>query len=56
MGIFFTTATIAYFISAVLLNPILNSTEYLTKATGNKTQVIIGTYLKIIYKNSALVV
>jgi len=41
VGILFITATVAYSIGMILLDPILGGSDYLTKASENENQVII---------------
>ena len=48
VGVLFITATVAYSLSVIFLNPILGSSDYLSKVFENKTQVIIGALLVLI--------
>jgi len=48
VGILFITATVAYSIGMILLDPILGGSDYLTKASENENQVIIGGLLVLI--------
>ncbi len=48
VGVLFITATVAYSIGMVLLDPILGSSDYLTKASENENQVIIGAFFVLI--------
>ncbi|MDH5186036.1 MAG: DUF4386 domain-containing protein [candidate division WOR-3 bacterium] len=48
VGILFITATVAYSLSVIFLGPILGSSDYLTKASENENQVIIGAFLVLI--------
>jgi Domain of unknown function (DUF4386) len=47
-GVLYITATVAYSIAMILLDPILSASDYLTKALANEPQVIIGTLLVLI--------
>jgi len=44
----FIIATVAYSLGVIFLDPILGSSDYLTKASENETQVIIGALLVLI--------
>jgi len=48
VGVLFITATVAYSIGMILLDPILGGSDYLTKASENENQVIIGGLLVLI--------
>jgi len=48
VGVLFITATVAYSIGMILLGPILVGSDYLTKASVNENQVIIGSLLVLI--------
>ncbi len=48
VGVLFITATVAYSIGMILLDPILGSSDYLSKASENANQVIIGGLLVLI--------
>ena len=47
-GVLFITATVAYSLSVVLLDPILGGTDYLTQVSINENQVILGALLVLI--------
>lgn len=47
-GVLFITATVAYSVGTILLDPILGSSDYLTKASENENQVIMGALLVLI--------
>ncbi len=48
VGALFIIATVAYSLSAILLDPILGGSDYLTKASANENQIIIGALLMLI--------
>jgi hypothetical protein len=48
VGILFITATAAYSLGDALLGPILGTSDYLTKASENEKQVIVGAFLVLI--------
>ncbi len=48
VGVLFITATVAYSIGMILLDPILGGSDYLSKASENANQVIIGGLLVLI--------
>jgi len=48
VGVLFITATVAYSLSVIFLDPILGGSDYLTKASENEIQVIIGALLVLI--------
>ncbi len=48
VGVLFLTATTAYSIGVLLLDPILRASDYLTMASSNEHQVIIGSLLVLI--------
>ena len=48
VGILFITATVAYSVSVILLDPILGGLDYLTSASVNSDKVIIGAFLVLI--------
>ena len=48
VGVLFITATVAYSLGIILLDPILGGSDYLTKVSENETQVIIGAFLVLI--------
>ena len=48
VGALFITATVAYSLSVVLLDPILRGSDYLTKASANENLVLIGAFLVLI--------
>jgi len=48
VGVLFITATVAYSLSVILLDPILGGSDYLTKASVNENFVIIGALLVLI--------
>ena len=48
VGLLFITATVAYSLSDFLSNPILGGSDYLTSASENENQVIIGAFLVLI--------
>ena len=48
VGVLFITATVAYSLSVILLGPILGSPDYLTKASENGNQLMIGAFLVLI--------
>ena len=48
VGILFITATIAFSLGTILLDPIFGASDYLTSASENKNQVIIGAFLVLI--------
>jgi hypothetical protein len=48
VGVLFITATVAYSLGVILLDPILGGLDYLTKASENENQVIMGALLVLI--------
>jgi len=48
VGVLFITATVAYSLGVIFLDPILGGSDYLTKAFENENQVIIGALLVLI--------
>ncbi|MBW2995665.1 DUF4386 domain-containing protein [Candidatus Woesearchaeota archaeon] len=48
VGVLFIIATVAYSLSVILLDPILTSSDYLTMASANSYQMIIGALLVLI--------
>jgi len=48
VGVLFITATVAYSLGVIYLDPILGGSDYLTKASENENQVIIGALLVLI--------
>ena len=48
VGVLFITATVAYSLGVILLDPIIGGSEYLTKAFENENQVKIGAFLVLI--------
>ena len=48
VGILFITATVAYSLGVIFLDPILGGSDYLTKVSENENQVIIGAILVLI--------
>jgi hypothetical protein len=48
VGVLFITATVAYSLGMILLDPILGASDYLTKASENASQMIIGAFLVLI--------
>jgi hypothetical protein len=44
VGVLFITATVAYSIGMILLDPILGNSDYLTEVSENKNQVILGAF------------
>ena len=48
VGALFITATVTYSLSVIYLDPILSSSDYLTKVAENENQVIIGSFLVLI--------
>ena len=48
VGVLFIIATVAYSLSVILLGPILGSPDYLTKASENGNQLMIGAFLVLI--------
>ena len=48
VGVLFITATFAYSLGMISLDPILGSSDYLTEASENENQVIIGAFLVLI--------
>ena len=48
VGVLFITATVAYSLGVIFLDPILGGSDYLTKASENENQVIIGALLVLI--------
>jgi len=47
-GVLFITATVAYSLAVVLLDPILGDSDYLTNISANENTLIIGTFLVLI--------
>jgi hypothetical protein len=48
VGVLFITATVAYSLGVMLLDPILGGSDYLTSASENENQVIMGALLVLI--------
>ncbi len=48
VGVLFIIATVAYSLGVILLDPILGGSDYLTSASENENQVIIGAFLVLI--------
>jgi hypothetical protein len=48
VGVLFITATVAYSLGMLFLDPILGSSDYLTKASENENQMILGAFLVLI--------
>jgi len=48
VGVLFITATVAYSLGVIYLDPILGGSDYLTKASENENQVILGAFLVLI--------
>jgi hypothetical protein len=48
VGVLFITATVAYSLGVILLDPILGDSDYLTRASENENQVIIGAFFVLI--------
>ena len=48
VGALFITATVAYSLGVIFLDPILGSSDYLTKASENENQVLMGSFLVLI--------
>ena len=48
VGVLFITATVAYSLGVIFLDPILGGSDYLTKASENENKVIIGALLVLI--------
>ena len=48
VGVLFITATVAYSLGVILLDPIIQGSEYLTKATKNENQMVVGALLVLI--------
>ncbi|SFM28937.1 DUF4386 domain-containing protein [Methanolobus profundi] len=48
VGILFITATVAYSLGVILLEPILRASDYLTMASENENTMIIGSFLVLI--------
>lgn len=48
VGVLFITATVAYSIGVIFLDPILSSSDYLTKVSENENKVILGAFLVLI--------
>ena len=48
VGVLFITATVAYSIGMILLDPILGDSDYLTKVSENESQVIMGAFFVLI--------
>lgn len=48
VGVLFITATVAYSLGVILLDPIIQGSDYLTKATENENQMLVGALLVLI--------
>ena len=48
VGVLFITATVAYSLGVIFLDPILGGSDFLTKASANENQVILGAFLVLI--------
>ncbi|NPE30132.1 DUF4386 domain-containing protein [Methanococcoides sp. SA1] len=48
VGVLFITATVAYSLGVILLDPILGASDYLTSASENENQMIMGSLLVLI--------
>ncbi|MEL4304689.1 DUF4386 domain-containing protein [Methanococcoides sp. LMO-2] len=48
VGLLFITATVAYSLSVILLDPILGASDYLTSVSENENQMVIGSFLVLI--------
>ena len=48
VGVLFITATVAYSLGVIFLDPILSGSDYLTKASENENKVILGAFLVLI--------
>jgi hypothetical protein len=48
VGVLFITATVAYSLGVIFLDPILGGSDYLNKASENEKQVILGAFLVLI--------
>jgi len=48
VGVLFIIATVAYSLGVILLDPILGASDYLTSASENENQVIMGSFLVLI--------
>jgi hypothetical protein len=48
VGILFIAATVAYSLGVILLDPILGASDYLTSASENENQMIMGSFLVLI--------
>jgi hypothetical protein len=48
VGIFYITATVAYSLAMILLDPIIGGPDYLIQASLNANQVIMGTFLVLV--------
>lgn len=48
VGILFITATVAYSLGVIILDPILSSPDYLTKTSENETKMFMGLFLVLI--------
>ena len=48
VGVLFITATVAYSLGVIFLEPILGDLDYLAKASENENQVILGAFLVLI--------
>ncbi|MFC1568108.1 DUF4386 domain-containing protein [Candidatus Margulisiibacteriota bacterium] len=48
VGIFYITATVAYSIAMILLDPILSASDFLARASENANQVMLGTLLVLV--------
>lgn len=48
VGVLFITATVAYSLGVILLDPIIHGSDYLTKATENENQMLVGALLVLI--------
>ncbi|MCD4806347.1 MAG: DUF4386 domain-containing protein [Methanococcoides sp.] len=48
VGVLFIIATVAYSLGVILLDPILGASDYLTSASENENQMIMGSFLVLI--------
>lgn len=48
VGVLFIIATVAYSLGVILLDPILTASDYLTSASENENQMIMGSFLVLI--------
>ncbi|MHA2090150.1 MAG: DUF4386 domain-containing protein [Candidatus Kariarchaeaceae archaeon] len=48
VGALFITATVAYSLGVIILDPIIGRSDYLTKASENENQLIMGSFLVLI--------